>query len=213
MRPGLVALRLALVLLCARAVAATVDATVLTSAGRPVEDAAVVVEPVAGVAPKGQRTVTIEQRDREFIPYVSIVETGTMVEFPNRDAFKHHIYSFSSPKIFEIKLYAGKPVLPVLFDKPGEVALGCNIHDWMEAYVLVVNTPYFARTDATGHAVLRNVPAGSYRLRVWHPRQVGEWTLRDIEIRPGAAPTKLALVADIHARVVKLKPPVDSDKY
>jgi len=213
MRPGLVALQLALVLLCARAVAATVDATVLTSAGRPVEDAAVVVEPVAGVAPKGQRTVTIEQRDREFIPYVSIVETGTMVEFPNRDAFKHHIYSFSSPKIFEIKLYAGKPVLPVLFDKPGEVALGCNIHDWMEAYVLVVNTPYFARTDAAGHAILRNVPAGNYRLRVWHPRQVGEWPLRDIEIRPGAAPTKLALVADIHARVLKPKPPVDSDKY
>lgn len=213
MRPGPIALQLALVFLCARAVAATVEATVLTSAGRPVEDAAVVVEPVAGSAPKGQRTVTIEQRDREFIPYVSIVETGTMVEFPNRDAFKHHIYSFSSPKIFEIKLYAGKPVLPVLFDKPGEVALGCNIHDWMEAYVLVVNTPYFARTDATGHAVLRNVPVGHYRLRVWHPREVGKWTLRDIEIRPGTAPTKLALVTDIHARQSKPKPPVDSDKY
>jgi len=213
MRTGQVAWQLAFVFLCARAVAATVDATVMTSAGSPVEDAAVVMEPMAGVASKGRRTVTIEQRDREFIPYVSIVETGTMVEFPNRDAFKHHIYSFSSPKIFEIKLYAGKPVLPVLFDKPGEVVLGCNIHDWMEAYVLVVNTPYFAKTGATGRAVLRNVPAGHYRLRVWHPRQVGDWSLRDIEIRPGAAPTKLALVADIHARVLKPKPPVDSDKY
>ncbi|MDO8286231.1 MAG: methylamine utilization protein [Rhodoferax sp.] len=213
MRPGHVAWQWALVFSCARAVAATIDATVLTSAGHPVEDAAVVIEPVAASVPKGKRTVTIEQRDREFIPYVSVVETGTMVEFPNRDAFKHHIYSFSSPKIFEIKLYAGKPVLPVLFDKPGEVALGCNIHDWMEAYVLVVNTPYFARTNAAGRATIRNVPVGHYRLRVWHPRQSSEWTLRDLEIRPGSAPTKLALVADIHARVLKPKPPVDSDKY
>jgi len=213
MKPAHAACQLALLFFCAPSFAASIDATVLTSAGKPVEDAAVVMEPVAGWAPRGHRTVTIEQRDREFIPYVSIVETGTLVEFPNRDAFKHHIFSFSPPKIFEIKLYAGKPVLPVLFDKPGEVALGCNIHDWMEAYVLVVNTPYFAKTGASGQATIRNVPAGHYRLRVWHPRQVGEWALREIEIRPGAPPVKLALVANINARVLKPKPPVDSDKY
>lgn len=204
---------LALLFFCADAFAVTIDATVLTPTGKPVEDAAVVVEPVSGTPSKRRRTVTIEQRNREFIPYVTVVETGTMVEFPNRDDFKHHIYSFSPPKVFEIKLYAGKPVLPVLFDKPGEVALGCNIHDWMEAYVLVVNSPYFAKTGGDGQASIRDVPPGNYHLRVWHPRQAGETALHDIEVRAGSGSHKLALVANVSARVFKPKPPADSDKY
>ena len=204
---------LALLFFYADIFAVTIDATVLAPTGKPVEDAAVVVEPVSGTPSKRHQTVTIEQRNREFIPYVSIVETGTMVEFPNRDDFKHHIYSFSPPKVFEIKLYAGKPVLPVLFDKPGEVVLGCNIHDWMEAYVLVVNSPYFAKTGVDGQATIRNVPPGHYRLRVWHPRQVGETALRDIEVRAGTVSHKLTQVTDVSARVLKPKPPADSDKY
>jgi plastocyanin len=193
------------------AVAATVDATVRNPSGAPVEDAAVVLEPVVASASKVRRTVTIEQRDREFVPYLTIVETGTLVEFPNRDPFKHHIYSFSPAKVFEIKLYAGKPVQPVLFDKPGEVALGCNIHDWMEAYVLVVNTPHFGKTAADGHVVVRDVPPGAYRLRVWHPRQKAATPLREIEV--GNATLKLDLQADPTARLSKPKPPVDSDHY
>lgn len=213
MNPAHGAWQLALLFFSVPAFAASLDATVLTSAGKPVEDAAVVIEPLARPTPKHHRTVSIEQRDREFVPYVTIVETGTMVEFPNRDPFKHHIYSFSPPKIFEIKLYAGKPVLPVLFDKAGEVALGCNIHDWMEAYVLVVDSPYFAKTGADGRATIRDVPVGAYRLRVWHPQQIAESALRDIEVSSAVAPAKLALVVDVKARAPKPKPPVDSDKY
>lgn len=201
----------ALLFFCVNAAAANIEATVSTPAGKPVEDAAVVVEPVSGAVPRRHATATIEQRDREFIPYVTIVQTGTMIEFPNHDPVKHHVYSFSPAKLLEIKLYAGKPVQPVLFDKPGEVALGCNIHDWMEAYVLVVNSPYFAKTGSNGKALIRNVPAGAYRLRVWHPRQKVEGPLRDIEV--GAAPARLDLVADVTPRVLKPKPPVESDKY
>lgn len=195
----------------ASSTAATVDAIVRNPSGTPVEDAAVVLEPVTGGTPKARRTVTIEQRDREFIPYLTIVETGTLVEFPNRDPFKHHIYSFSPAKVFEIKLYAGKPVLPVLFDKPGEIALGCNIHDWMEAYVLVVNTPHFGKTGADGRTRLRDVPAGSYRLRIWHPREKAVTPLREVEV--GSTALKLDLVADPAPRVAKPKPPVDADHY
>lgn len=201
----------ALLIFCANAGAGSIEATVSTPAGKPVEDAGVVIEPVSGVVPKHHRTVTIEQRDREFIPYVTIVQTGTMVEFPNRDLVKHHVYSFSPAKLLEIKLYAGKPVQPVLFDKPGEVALGCNIHDWMEAYVLVVDSPYFAKTGSNGKALIRNVPAGHYRLRVWHPRQRTEAALRDIEV--GAVQTRLDLAVDVAPRILKPQPPVDSDKY
>ena len=197
---------LTLLFCCANAAAASLEASVLSATGTPVEDAAVVMEPVSGTYPMRQRTVTIEQRDREFIPYVTIVQTGTLVDFPNRDAFKHHIYSFSPAKVFEIKLYADKPGQPVLFDKPGEVALGCNIHDWMEAYILVVNSAYFAKTDKDGKAVIHDVPAGAYRLRVWHPRQRAQAALRDVAVAAGPAPTRLNLVADVAARASKPKP-------
>lgn len=200
-----------LALLCGYAGAGTLEATVLNAAGRPVEDAAVVAEPVLGADPRHHVMATIEQRDREFIPYVTIVQTGAMIEFPNRDPVKHHVYSFSPAKLFEIKLYAGKPVKPVVFDKSGEVALGCNIHDWMEAYVLVVNTPYFAKTGANGKALIAHIPAGRYRLRLWHPRQKAEQPLREITI--GAAPARLDMVLEITPRVIKAKPPVESDSY
>ena len=211
MTPASVAWLAALLIVCANAGAGSLEATVSTPDGKPVEDAAVVIEPVSGVVPKRRRTAAVEQRDREFIPYMTIVQTGSMVEFPNRDPIKHHVYSFSPAKIFEIKLYAGKPAQPVLFDKPGEVAVGCNIHDWMEAYILVVNSPYFAKTGSNGKALIRNVPAGHYRLRVWHPRQKAEPPLRDIEV--AAAPVRLAMETAVTPRVSKPKPPVESDKY
>ncbi|MBS4097509.1 MAG: methylamine utilization protein [Sulfuricella sp.] len=194
------------------ALAGSLEATVATPAGKPAEDSAVVLEALAAAPPRTRPPApAIEQRDREFRPYLTIVQTGTAVEFPNRDPFKHHVYSFSPAKVFEIKLYAGKPAQPVIFDKAGEVALGCNIHDWMEAYVLVVNTRHFAKTDAAGHALISDVPPGRYRLQVWHPRQKAAFASREIEI--GTAPLKLDLVMNIAPRIVKAKPPIDSDQY
>jgi len=100
---------------------------------------------------------------------VSVVTVGTAVNFPNRDTVRHHVYSFSPIKKFEIKLYVGTPTAPVVFDSPGIAALGCNIHDSMAAWVVVVETPYNGLTGANGKLSLGAVPAGSYRLRTWHP--------------------------------------------
>jgi hypothetical protein len=124
----------------------------------------------------------MDQVNKEFVPPVLPVVVGTPVSFPNRDNIRHHVYSFSPPKKFELPLYIGTPAAPVVFDKPGPVALGCNIHDWMVAYVYVVTTPHFARTTADGKARLAGLPAGPYEARVWHARLRGEPMVKPITI-------------------------------
>lgn len=200
-----------LLIFCGQAPAGNLEAHVATTAGVAVEDAAVVLEPMTKSVSKHHASATIEQRNRELVPYFTIVQTGAAIEFPNHDSSKHHLYSFSPAKTFEIKLYAGKPAQPVIFDKPGEVALGCNIHDWMEAYILVVDSPYFAKTGSHGRALIKNIPPGKYRLRLWHPRQKITLPLHEITI--GATPAKLDLVLDVMPRTVKPKPPIDADQY
>jgi plastocyanin len=190
--------------------AATLEARVQGPRGQAVADAAVVLEPLAPTHARTHATASIEQRGREFLPYVTVVQTGTAIEFPNNDTTRHHVYSFSPPKKFEIKLYAGKPGQPVIFDKPGEVAIGCNIHDWMEAYVLIVDSPYFAKTSADGHAAIANVPPGRYRLRLWHPQQKAPVAARDIEV--GNSPAGLTLVLDVNPREIKPRTEGD-DRY
>ena len=126
----------------------------------------------ANAAPKKQAVV--DQRDKQFIPYVTAVQVGTPVIFPNSDNIRHHVYSFSPAKKFELPLYSGVPAQPVVFDKVGFVTLGCNIHDWMIAYVAVLPTPYFQVTRQDGHAVLKDLPAGQYTVQVWHPALKGQ---------------------------------------
>ena len=206
------ALLFAALALAGTARAATVEVLVQTPAGTPLADAAVLVEPVAGTParPRARGHASIEQRGREFIPWMTVVQTGTSVDFPNNDTIRHHVYSFSEPKRFEIKLYAGKPGQPVVFDKPGQVDIGCNIHDWMEAHVLVVDTPYFARTGADGRASITNVPAGRYRVRPWHPLQKAAAAPQDIEI--DEAPARMTLTLDARARQPKPHTE-DPDRY
>jgi hypothetical protein len=97
------------------------------------------------------------------------VGVGSTVTFPNRDNTRHHVYSFSPAKRFELPLYAGSDVDPVRFDTPGVVTLGCNIHDWMIGYIHVLDTPFHGVTDAQGRSRIE-LPAGRYQLRVWHER-------------------------------------------
>jgi hypothetical protein len=104
---------------------------------------------------------------------VSAVQVGTSVLFPNKDNIRHHVYSFSPAKKFELPLYAGVPAEPVVFDKEGFVTLGCNIHDWMIAYIAVVPTPYFQVTGKEGQVTLKNLPAGPYMVEVWQPSLKG----------------------------------------
>jgi len=196
-----------------RALAATIEAQVRDPSGKPVADAVVYAAPASGPQEaRLPRTVAIEQVDREFVPYVSVIQTGTAVTFPNRDAILHHVYSFSPAKSFEIKLYTGKSPGEVRFEKPGVVTLGCNIHDWMIAYILVVSTPYYARTDEKGMAAVRDLPAGAYELRVWHPQQraAGEGTPLALE---AATLHSAQPVIDLAPRKTRYKPPLDRLKY
>ncbi|WP_240702352.1 methylamine utilization protein [Trinickia terrae] len=154
------------------AAAGIVHVHVVDENGAPAANAVVYATPVDGKLPKRRPASTsIAQQNKTFVPLVSVVQTGAAVNLPNLDAIAHDVYSLSPAKRFELKLYRGIPPRPVVFDKPGLVVLGCNIHDTMIAYLLVVDTPYFAKTDANGDAVLADVPAERYRLTAWHYRQ------------------------------------------
>ena len=161
----------ALLWLTSAASAGSLRVQVLDSAGKPLEGA--VVSLVSDAARRAVRPLPeqeISQENKQFVPAVRVVTVGTLVRFPNRDSVRHHVYSFSPAKKFEIKLYAGTPAAPVLFDQPGVAVLGCNIHDQMVGWVVVLDTPYFAQTDAQGQALLEGMPAGAHQLRAWHAR-------------------------------------------
>jgi len=150
--------------------AATVDVQVTDAAGKPLSGTAVFLESKeARAATRPGSGVEVVQVNRQFQPAVTVVTVGTAVSFPNRDTVRHHVYSFSPVKKFEIKLYVGTPAAPVVFDSPGIAALGCNIHDTMAAWMVVVETPHHGLTGADGKLSLATVPAGAYRLRAWHP--------------------------------------------
>ena len=138
--------------------------------GAPVADAVVVAVSDAPVKLPVPKPESIVQEAKEFKPFVKAVLVGTPIAFPNQDDVLHHVYSFSPARSFELKAYAGTPPVPIIFDKPGPVALGCNIHDWMLAYVYVSESPYFALTGADGKVHLSNLAPGKYAVRVWHPR-------------------------------------------
>ncbi|MEO6376651.1 MAG: methylamine utilization protein [Caulobacteraceae bacterium] len=139
-------------------------------AGKPVRDAVVSVYPDGGPAatrPSGAYRVV--QQNLQFDPFVLVVPVGAEVSFPNRDAVRHHVYSFSPANKFELRLYGKDETRKVKFDKAGVVALGCNIHDQMVGFVKVVDTPFAVLTGDTGEAVLRGLPAGGATVRIWHP--------------------------------------------
>lgn len=169
----------------AQAQTAEIAVTVTDEHGEPVADAVVVAVPADGnlhpPAKAGERLRAgiVDQVDKEFTPRVSAILVGTPVTFPNHDNVRHQVYSFSPAKRFELPLYAGVPAEPIVFDKPGVVVLGCNIHDWMVGYIYVSESPYFVKTSNDGKALLADLPARLYIVRVWHPElQVAEETTR-----------------------------------
>ena len=167
---GVVALALAAALSAVDAAAATLDIEVLGRDGKPLPDAVVFLESSAArAASRPLQGVEIGQTNKRFVPPVTVVTVGTAVSFPNRDTVRHHVYSFSPAKAFELKLYIGTPAQPVVFDKPGIAVLGCNIHDQMAAWVVIVETPHHGQTATDGRIRLADVPPGAYRLRSWHP--------------------------------------------
>ena len=175
--------------------AADVDVLARGSDGKPLADVVVFLESrEAKLAVKPATGVEIGQDNRQFSVRVTVVPVGTQVRFPNHDAVRHHVYSFSPAKTFELKLYKGEDANPVLFDRSGIAVLGCNIHDNMIAWVVVVETPHYGVSRA-GKLRLGNVPPGSYRLRSWHPAlPVGAPALdQALEVPAGGAAVTLQL--------------------
>ncbi|CAM2151152.1 Methylamine utilization protein [Pararobbsia alpina] len=165
-------------LLAQTAIAVTVKVQVFDQDGHALSDAAVYAVPLNGKLPTPHPgEAVIDQVKRTFVPLVTVIQTGTSVSFPNKDNIEHDVYSFSPAKTFELDLYSGVPSHPVVFDKPGLAVLGCNIHDSMIAYVYVVDSPYFGKSDQNGIARVENLPPGNYEFRAWHYQMADTTTL------------------------------------
>jgi plastocyanin len=174
-----------------------------TPSGQPVADAVVSLYPGGRPAPFGpaRGPYQIAQRNTQFQPFVLIVPVGGQVAFPNYDSFRHHVYSFSPAKRFELKLYAREQDRTVRFDRAGIVPLGCNIHDQMTAFVKVSDTGLAAKSDAAGRIVFADVPPGPVTARLWHP-----W----LRLPGNQAELRWTLPArgsQSHAMTIKLRPP------
>ena len=174
------------------------------ASGKVIPDAVIYVEGNFPLSAKPVRA-EIEQRGLKFLPLVTVVQTGSTILFPNNDKVRHHIYSFSPAHKFDQKLYSGQAASPQLFDKAGTVVLGCNIHDKMLAFVKVVDTPYFAKTDGAGAARLE-LPPGKYTVKAWHYNATASQTVEQaIQVKPGDAATTAVIR-------MTLKPPAtDAD--
>jgi plastocyanin len=173
--------------------AAQVEVVVTDARGKPVADAIVTVEAENLPAPvHAPATHVIDQADLVFVPYLQVFRPGDRVVFRNSDRTRHHVYSFSPTKAFEFVLKPGESSTPLLLDRPGVIAAGCNIHDAMITYLFVTAAPWFAQSTATGRVRLSDLPAGALTVRVWHPR-----------LRPGRAALvrHVEVAADASTRV------------
>jgi plastocyanin len=164
--------------------------------GRPVEDAVVGVAPLqgSGPAPPPPTTKVIDQKHETFVPYLEVFRPGDRVQFRNSDPTRHHVYSFAAAKSFEFVLAPGESSAPLDLDKTGDIAVGCNIHDSMIAYLYVSDAPWLARSGADGLAHVGGLPPGAYRVSVWHPQQRPGKALppQSLTIDPAAAEVTLA---------------------
>lgn len=167
-------------------ISAQLELSVVDDQGNPLKDTVAALVPAQKIDYSAVPTAIMDQRQNMFVPGVLAIRVNTQVRFPNGDDVRHHVYSFSPAKKFELRLYHGLTAEPVLFDKPGTVVLGCNIHDSMVAYIYVVETDYFAIADAQGKVSL-TVPAGQYQLQIYHPQMSSvfpESTITMVESQP-----------------------------
>jgi len=172
---------------------AVLSVSVLDGRNQPVADAVVTV--TASSATPLQAPITtpqvMDQLNLAFVPGVLVVRAGTAVVFPNSDTVAHQVYSFSPTKRFELGLYRGHPHQPVVFDHPGVVVLGCNIHDNMVGYIFVTDAKYFGKSDQDGMWRDDVVPAAHYEVAVWSARLSGK--MEAVRTRVYVQDTPLAL--------------------
>jgi len=137
-------------------------------AGRPAQHAVVWLE-ASGAPAAASENAVLDQRNLGFIPHVLAVRVGTVVDFPNNDKVFHNVFSFRDGKKFDLGMYPKGAVKPIRFDKPGLARLFCNIHPNMAAYVMAVDSPYFAVSNEKGTFTIAGVPPGSYTYHAWRP--------------------------------------------
>jgi plastocyanin len=204
---GSTTIRLAALMgICYAGAAFPAAVTVDISSTSPVspEDTIVVFDPLDTTASLTEHAeATIDQMDKQFVPRVTVLRTGTTVTFKNSDRIRHQVYSFSPTKTFTLKLYAASPETPIVFDKPGLVVLGCNIHDNMLAFVGIVDSPYFGKTARSGSVSL-NLPAGRYRLRLWHPSLRESVPSREVVV--AASAMSIPITLDLTSNVPGVAP-------
>jgi plastocyanin len=177
----------ALALSLGSAWAGTVEVDVTDAHGHPLADAVIELSPAdssASVpAAKPPAQGVIDQRHETFLPLVTLIRKGGRVIFTNNDTTMHQVYSFSDIKQFAFEIDEGEHSQPVVFDKPGVVAIGCNIHDQMITYVYVTEQPFAGLSNSLGLTTMADVPDGKYHGTVWHP-----------QLRPGSRPPAFDLV-------------------
>lgn len=199
--------------------AAPFRVTVADARGTPLADAVVSLRPAAGKAGNATRLsllvnpqpVVIEQTNREFVPRITVVPVGSRISLPNNDVVPHSVYSFSATKKFEFDVYVGSSPQVLMLDKTGLITLGCNIHDWMVGYVVVVDTPLAVKTDGKGVAAFANVPDGDYELRVWHSQQ--RFSDHTSTAAIGEQSRAQAVVLDVTPPRTRYKPPLTLKPY
>ena len=159
-------LALAALLIALPLAAATLEVNITYADGTAVPNAVAYAIPSRTI-PMSRTVAAMDQINRTFVPHVLPVRAGTWVEFPNSDNVMHQVYSLSPAKRFQSPLYIGKPARPVQFDKAGVVAIGCNIHEQMSGFIVVVPTPYFA-TAVNGRVTMNSLGADDYIVHVWY---------------------------------------------
>ncbi len=152
----------------ASASAAELRGRVVASDGTGVAGAVVFLRTPIPPLASPRKAAVMDQIDKQFVPRVLPIAVGTEVRFPNHDQIHHHVYSFSRVKTFDLPLSKGAEAPPVVFDQPGVVKVGCNIHDWMLGVILVVPSSVFTTTDDGGAFTLRDVPDGELSIGAWH---------------------------------------------
>lgn len=158
------------------------------------------------VPPRTPAAVQVAQEDRDFVPPVTVIRAGTKVSFPNRDPHDHHLKSTGATE-FESKIHTKGTPEPLVFEKLGSTIVFCYLHDWMKAYVYVVDTPYFAKTERAGVAVIENLPEGKYRVASWHPDARTQLSTQDIQVTANGT-TEIKLAYDlVPKRLGRIKPP------
>jgi plastocyanin len=194
--------------------AASLRLTLTDQDNQPVADAVMYVLTIDGQPQSSvPQSVEVDQVNEMFVPHVRAITIGSLVSFPNSDHIRHHVYSFSAAKTFEVPLYIGIPADPVLFDKAGLVTLGCNIHDHMLGYILVLDTPWFAEIDA-GAGRIDNLPAGELAVVIWHPRLADEELIQRTLIVGADENVSLAVQAELRPeRMVRRAPRRGSSRY